>query len=188
MTKWSLDLHLILKWVLIGLSVCFDFVWRGMWVLETKVFGEEVFTGSLGLLDRSDWNERCESEMPSVVINGSNLFDVTKSSRKSWCDWVKVYCIQFRSKNKIYLGIKININKYDMRIITVIYSTIKYDRHTCQYPLLLLPVGFLLLLHSVLCSVESLSLLYLLFISWFICSRRWCMDMLGVFHANQTCL
>ena len=26
----------------------------------------------------------------------------------------------------------------------------------------------------------------LLFISWFICSRRWCMDKLGVFHANQT--
>ena len=34
-------------------------------------------------------------------------------------------------------------------------------------------------------TVESLSLLYLLFISWFICSRRWCMDKLGVFHANQ---
>ena len=32
---------------------------------------------------------------------------------------------------------------------------------------------------------ESFSLLYLLFISWFICSRRWCMDKLGVFHANQ---
>ena len=26
---------------------------------------------------------------------------------------------------------------------------------------------------------------YLLFISWFICSRRWCIDKLGVFHANQ---
>ena len=29
---------------------------------------------------------------------------------------------------------------------------------------------------SVLFTVESLSLLYLLFISWFICSRRWCID------------
>ena len=48
-----------------------------------------------------------------------------------------------------------------------------------------LPVGFLLLWYSVLCTVESLSLLYLLFISWFICSRRWCMDKWGVFHANQ---
>ena len=32
---------------------------------------------------------------------------------------------------------------------------------------------------------ESLSLLYLLFISLFICSGRWCTDKLGVFHANQ---
>ena len=40
--------------------------------------------------------------------------------------------------------------------------------------------------YSVLCTVESFFLLYLLFISWFICSRRWCMDKLGVFHANQT--
>ena len=39
-----------------------------------------------------------------------------------------------------------------------------------------LPVGFLLLQYSVLFTVESLSLLYLLFISWYICSRRWCMD------------
>ena len=41
-----------------------------------------------------------------------------------------------------------------------------------------LPVGFLLLQYSVLFTVESLSLLYLLFISWFICSRRWCIDAL----------
>ena len=33
-------------------------------------------------------------------------------------------------------------------------------------------------------TVESLSLLYLLFISWFICSRSWCIDKLGFFHAN----
>ena len=49
-----------------------------------------------------------------------------------------------------------------------------------------LPVGFLLLWYSVLFTVESLSLLYLLFITWFICSRWWCIDKLGVFHANQT--
>ena len=48
------------------------------------------------------------------------------------------------------------------------------------------PVGFLLLRYSVLFTVESLSLLYLLFISWFICSRRWWIDKLGVFLANQT--
>ena len=48
-----------------------------------------------------------------------------------------------------------------------------------------LPVGFLLLWCSVLFTVESLSLLYLLVICWFICSRRWCIDKLGVFHANQ---
>ena len=49
-----------------------------------------------------------------------------------------------------------------------------------------LPVGFLLLWNSVLFTVESLSWLYLLVISWFICFRRWCIDKLGVFHANQT--
>ena len=48
-----------------------------------------------------------------------------------------------------------------------------------------LPVGFLLFWYSVLFTVESLSLLYLLLISWFICSRRWCIDKLGVFHANR---
>ena len=35
-----------------------------------------------------------------------------------------------------------------------------------------LPVGFLLLLYSVLFTIESLSLLYLLVIFSFICSRR----------------
>ena len=49
-----------------------------------------------------------------------------------------------------------------------------------------LTIGFLLLWYSVLFTVESLSLLCLLFISWFICSRRWCFDKFGVFHANQT--
>ena len=42
-----------------------------------------------------------------------------------------------------------------------------------------LPVGFFLLRYSVFCTVESLSLLYLLFISWFICFWRWCIDKLG---------
>ena len=49
-----------------------------------------------------------------------------------------------------------------------------------------LPVGFPFLQYSVLCTVESLYLIYLLFISWFICFWRWCIDKLGVFHANQT--
>ena len=47
-----------------------------------------------------------------------------------------------------------------------------------------LPLGFLLLRYSVLFSVESLSLLYRLVISWFICSGRWCTYKLGIFHAN----
>ena len=47
-------------------------------------------------------------------------------------------------------------------------------------------LDYVLLRYSVLCTVESLSLLHLLFISWCICSRRWCMDKLGVFHANHT--
>ena len=53
-----------------------------------------------------------------------------------------------------------------------------------------LPVGFLLLRYSVLFTVESLSLLYLLFISLFICSRRWCIDKLGVFYSKlkQLCV
>ena len=41
-----------------------------------------------------------------------------------------------------------------------------------------LTVGFILLRYSVLFTVESLSLLYLFFISWFICSRRWCINKL----------
>ena len=48
-----------------------------------------------------------------------------------------------------------------------------------------LPVGFFVLRYSVLFTVESLSLLYLLVIPWFICFWRWCIDKLGVFHANQ---
>ena len=48
-----------------------------------------------------------------------------------------------------------------------------------------LPVWFLLLWYSVLFTVESLSLLHLLVISWFVCSGRWCIDKLWVFHANQ---
>ena len=39
-----------------------------------------------------------------------------------------------------------------------------------------LPVRFLLLWYSVLCTVESLSLLYLLFIPWFVCFGGWCID------------
>ena len=40
-------------------------------------------------------------------------------------------------------------------------------------------------LDSVLFTVESLSLIYLLVISLSICFRRWCIDKLGVCHANQ---
>ena len=39
---------------------------------------------------------------------------------------------------------------------------------------------------SPMVNLLVLSLIYLLVISWFICSRRWCIDKLGVFHANQT--
>ena len=38
---------------------------------------------------------------------------------------------------------------------------------------------FYLLLSPYLCFIYF-------FVSWFICSRRWCIDTLGVFHANQT--
>ena len=44
---------------------------------------------------------------------------------------------------------------------------------------------FFLLWYSVLFTVESLFLLHRLVISWFICSGRWCIDKLGVFHANK---
>ena len=39
-----------------------------------------------------------------------------------------------------------------------------------------LAVGFHLLRYSVVPTVESLSLFYLLFISWLVCTRRWFMD------------
>ena len=48
-----------------------------------------------------------------------------------------------------------------------------------------LPVGFPLLWYSVLFTVEYLSSLYLLFISWFICSRRRCIDKLGSFMQTK---
>ena len=51
-----------------------------------------------------------------------------------------------------------------------------------------LDVGFLLLRYSVLCTVESLSLLYRLFISWFICSRRWCMEVRGLLCKPNICV
>ena len=44
---------------------------------------------------------------------------------------------------------------------------------------------FVLLRYSVLFTVESLFLLYLLFVSWFICSRRWCIDKLGSFMQTK---
>ena len=48
-----------------------------------------------------------------------------------------------------------------------------------------LPVGFLLLRISALCTVESLTLLYLTIISLFLCSRRWYMDKLGSFMQTK---
>ena len=50
------------------------------------------------------------------------------------------------------------------------------------------PTWVLLLRYSVFShsTVKSLSLIYLLFITWSICTRRWFMDKLGLFHANQT--
>ena len=48
-----------------------------------------------------------------------------------------------------------------------------------------LPFEFLLLQYSVVFTVESSCLLYLLFISWFICSRRWCIDKLGSFMQTK---
>ena len=39
----------------------------------------------------------------------------------------------------------------------------------------------------IVCTIVcTLSFHYLLVIYWFICSGRWCIDKLGVFHANQT--
>ena len=46
-------------------------------------------------------------------------------------------------------------------------------------------VGFLLLCYLVVCTFESLSLFYLLFLSRFICTIRWCTNKFGILHANQ---
>ena len=44
----------------------------------------------------------------------------------------------------------------------------------------------LFILHdSVECTVKYLSLFYLLLISWFVFTGRWCIDKLGTFHASQ---
>ena len=48
-----------------------------------------------------------------------------------------------------------------------------------------LPVGFLLLSGLVWFAVGSLSMLYLLVVSWFICFRRLCVEKLGVFRAGR---
>ena len=42
-----------------------------------------------------------------------------------------------------------------------------------------LTVGFLLVRYSVVCTVESVSLFYILFISWCVCTWRWCIDKVG---------
>ena len=75
--------------------------------------------------------------------------------------------------------------KLILNLIETIYDTFANKRDLCQAHWGL-PVGFLLPRYSYFFfTVESLSLLYLLFISWF-CSRRWCIDKLKVFHAHQT--
>ena len=43
-----------------------------------------------------------------------------------------------------------------------------------------LNVGFLLLWYSVVCTVQSFSLIYLPFVSWSICTRRGSVDKLGM--------
>ena len=43
-----------------------------------------------------------------------------------------------------------------------------------------LTVGLILLWYLVVCTVEWLSLFYLLFESWFACTRRWCIDVRGL--------
>ena len=48
-----------------------------------------------------------------------------------------------------------------------------------------LPIGFILLWCSVWFAVGSISLLYLLFVSCFVCSGGWYIDKLGVFRASQ---
>ena len=47
-------------------------------------------------------------------------------------------------------------------------------------------IRFLLLRYSVVCTVGSLSLFYLLFIARCVCTSRWGFDKLVIFHANQT--
>ena len=46
-------------------------------------------------------------------------------------------------------------------------------------------LGFFCSNSSVLFTVGSLSLLCLLFVSWFACSGGWCVGGLGVFHASR---
>ena len=85
-----------------------------------------------------------------------------------------------------------NINEISFYKFSMVHYDYLIERYLCAMALSAftrhhwqgLPVGFLLLRYSVLFTDESLSLLYLLFISWFICSRRWCIDKLGVFNAN----
>ena len=47
---------------------------------------------------------------------------------------------------------------------------------------------FLVPRYSVVCIVEPLSLLYLLFVSWFVCIWGWCIGKLGFLHVHQISL
>ena len=57
--------------------------------------------------------------------------------------------------------------------------------YVCGWSYRGLGVGLILLRYAVVCTVDSLYLFYLLFISRFGCTR-WYIDKLGIFHANQT--
>ena len=70
------------------------------------------------------------------------------------------------------------------------FMMVPTNRLICRWEVMSLvkPTGenvFLLLRYLVVCTVESLSRFYIP-LSWFVCSRRWCIDKLGMFHANQT--
>ena len=75
--------------------------------------------------------------------------------------------------------------RFRLKDLSIDEMVVAWCSGCCQAHQVLL-IGFLLLRYSVLFTVESLSLLYLLFISWFICSMRWRIDKLEVFHANRT--
>ena len=114
-------------------------------------------------------------------------------SLTSWCDCQCFYTFPCGVRVVMwYVILALSDHIYFIMLLCFIFlqdlsvdEMVRVRCFSCCQAHLGLPVGFFLLLSSVLCTVESLSLLYFLFISWFICSMRWCMDKLGVFYANQ---